>query len=55
MNWRSRLRDVVWTSVAAVTLAFAAVVTAVADSTNLSLSITLGLAGVTAALLGDRE
>jgi 2-methylcitrate dehydratase PrpD len=55
MNWRSRLRDVVWTSVAAVALAFAAVVTAVADSTNISLTLALGLAGVVSALLGDRE
>jgi len=54
-DWLNRLRDVVWPAVLAVVFLLASLVTVFLDPESLSKGITLGLAGVTMALLAIRE
>lgn len=53
-NLFARLRDVVWPAVFAAVLAPAAVVVAILAPEMVSLTLSLGLAGVTMALLATR-
>ena len=51
----ARLRDIVWPAVLAVVFMAASLVTVFLDPESLSKALTLGLAGVTMALLAIRE
>ena len=53
-NLFARLRDVVWPAVLAALLAPAAIIVAIAAPEMVSLTLSLGLAGVTMALLATR-
>jgi hypothetical protein len=52
MNWRSRFRDVIWTSVVAVVCGLIAVGTAIAG-VDIAIPMAFGLAGLIAARLGE--
>jgi len=52
MNWRSRFRDVIWTSVMAAVCGLIAVGTAIAG-VDLAIPVAFGFAGLIAARLGE--
>lgn len=54
-DWLTRLRDLVWTAVAAAVLAGLSVVSALVAPERPSQALSLGLAGITMALLATRE
>ena len=54
-NWITRLQELVWPAVLAVVLTVLAVGTAILAPERLSQALSLGLAGVTMALLAIRE
>ncbi len=53
-SWLIKIRDIIWSSVFAVVLSVFAVLVAIIAPDALSLSISLGLAAVTSALLAQR-
>ncbi len=53
MNWRSRFRDVIWTSVVAAGCGVISVVSAIAGA-NTPVPIAFGLAGLIAVRLNDQ-
>ena len=53
-SWLIKIRDIIWSSVFAVVLAAAAILVAIIFPEALSLSLSLGLGAVTAALLAQR-
>lgn len=54
-DWLNRLRDLVWPAVLAVVFMAASLVMVFLDPESLSKALTLGIAGVTMALLAIRE
>jgi hypothetical protein len=54
-DWLTRLRELVWPAVAAAVLAVASVGTALISPERSIQAISLGLAGITMALLATRE
>lgn len=53
-NWVTRLQELVWPAVLALAFALASVLTAFVAPESLSKVISLGLAGITMALLAQR-
>jgi hypothetical protein len=54
-DWFTRLRDLVWTSLGAVVCLGFSLLVALFSPERLSLTLSLGLAGVTLGLLAQRE